>query len=115
MQSFSSHQVRSFAYLFVVNNLQIHANFMSLLLHLNEDDEDVCVACKVALKQIGPLLESTKTNEYEYKWALIRKHVLIRMVFPLATLYRMFQKHLKDDGKLQYGDFMNDLSKIMVC
>eukprot|EP00042_Codosiga_hollandica_P058679 m.888514 g.888514 ORF g.888514 m.888514 type:complete len:837 (+) comp59932_c0_seq4:158-2668(+) len=68
---------------------QIHANFMSLLLHLNEADAEVRLACKVALKQIGPLLESTKTNE-------------------------MFQKHLVDDGTLQYGDFMNDLSKIMI-
>ena len=46
---------------------QIHANFMSMLLHLNEDQPDVRQACKVALKQIGPLLESAKTNEYVKK------------------------------------------------
>ncbi len=39
---------------------------------------------------------------------------LLKSFFGFTTRYRMFQKHLKDDGKLQYGDFMNDLSKIMV-
>ena len=51
---------------------QIHANFMSMLLHLNEDQPDVRQACKIALKQIGPLLESAKTNEYV--WFDIETH-----------------------------------------
>jgi len=68
---------------------QIHANFMSLLLHLNEEDLEVRKACKVTLKQLGPLLESEPTNA-------------------------MFQKHLVEDASLHYGEFMNDLSKVMI-
>ena len=36
---------------------------MSLLLHLNEEDTSVRQACKVTLKQLGPLLESKRSNE----------------------------------------------------
>ena len=37
---------------------------MSLLLHLNEEDLSVRQSCKITLKQLGPLLESKRTNEY---------------------------------------------------
>ncbi|XP_077982268.1 maestro heat-like repeat-containing protein family member 1 [Glandiceps talaboti] len=68
---------------------QIHTNFVSLLLHLNDEDSDVKKACKFALRQFGPLMGSDSMNE-------------------------MFQKHLLEDGHLSYGEFMYDLSKVMI-
>jgi len=67
---------------------QIHTNIVSILLHLNEES-DVTKACKVALRDIGPRLGSESINE-------------------------MFQKHLIEDGNLHYGEFMNDLSRLMI-
>lgn len=68
---------------------QVHANMVSLLLHLNEADQEVKKACKSALKMLGPLLGSEKTN-------------------------LMFQQHLREDSSLLYGDFMNDLCKLLI-
>ena len=48
-----------------------------------------CQACKGALRLIGPLLGSTAVND-------------------------MFQKHLLEEGHLHYGEFMNDLSRLIV-
>jgi hypothetical protein len=39
---------------------------MSLLLHLNDPDEDVRKASKYALKLVGPLMEAPGTNGYIY-------------------------------------------------
>lgn len=46
-------------------------------------------ACKQTLKQLGPLLGSESLND-------------------------MFQKYLIEDAKLYYGEFLNDICKIMV-
>eukprot|EP00039_Didymoeca_costata_P018820 m.335101 g.335101 ORF g.335101 m.335101 type:complete len:1638 (-) comp17516_c0_seq1:85-4998(-) len=68
---------------------QIHANMVSLLLHLNDEDPEVRSSCKDALRDLGPLLDSESVNS-------------------------MFQKLLKKETTLHYGEFMNDLSKIMI-
>ncbi|XP_033626005.1 maestro heat-like repeat-containing protein family member 1 isoform X2 [Asterias rubens] len=68
---------------------QIHTNFVSLLLHLNDEDEDVKNACKYALKEVGPRLGSGALNQ-------------------------MFQKHLLDGRSLNYGEFMFNLSKVII-
>ncbi|XP_013392835.1 maestro heat-like repeat-containing protein family member 1 isoform X1 [Lingula anatina] len=68
---------------------QIHTNFVSLLLHLNDPEEQVQKSCKFALRLLGPLMGSTAING-------------------------MFQKHLLEDARLHYGEFMNDLSKIII-
>ncbi|XP_037068499.1 maestro heat-like repeat-containing protein family member 1 [Pollicipes pollicipes] len=68
---------------------QTHNNLISLLIHLNDPEPDVVLACKTSLRQVGPLLEARAINA-------------------------MFQKHLIDEGKLQYANFVSDLSKLMV-
>ncbi|KAK6184716.1 hypothetical protein SNE40_007128 [Patella caerulea] len=68
---------------------QIHSNFISLLLHLNDPDYDVRKACKYALRLLGPLMGSDAINE-------------------------KFQKHLLEDANLFYGEFMNDLAKLII-
>ena len=68
---------------------QIHSNLVSLLLHLNDPCSDVRRSCKATLRQVAPLLASEQINT-------------------------MFQKHLIDDAGLHFGEFMNDLSKILV-
>jgi hypothetical protein len=68
---------------------QIQTNFVSLLLHLNESDPVVVVACKEALQKLGPLMKSESIN-------------------------RMFQKHLDPTETLLYPDFLNDLCKLIV-
>ena len=44
----------------------------------------------MALQKLGPLMKSARVNE-------------------------MFQKHLKPEESLLYGDFLNDLCKLIVC
>ncbi|XP_071811966.1 maestro heat-like repeat-containing protein family member 1 isoform X2 [Apostichopus japonicus] len=68
---------------------QIHTNFVSILLHLNDEDEEVKKSCKFALRQFGPLLSSSAMN-------------------------KMFQQYLIDDKDISYGEFMYDLSKIII-
>ena len=46
-------------------------------------------SCKIALRLIGPRLGSSAINN-------------------------MFQKHLIEGGQLHYGEFMNDLSRLIV-
>lgn len=67
---------------------QIHTNFISVMLHLNEEVE-VVKACKGCLRSIAPLMGSESVNE-------------------------MFQKHLLEEGHLHYGEFMNDLSRLLI-
>lgn len=68
---------------------QIHSNFVSLLLHLNDPDNDVKKACKYSLRLLGKLIGSESINN-------------------------MFQRLLLDDANLHYGEFMNDLSKLII-
>jgi maestro heat-like repeat-containing protein family member 1 len=68
---------------------QIHSNFVSFILHLNEQDERVRKGCKSVLKKVGPLLQSSSVND-------------------------LFQNILRDDVPLHYGEFINDLSKLIV-
>jgi hypothetical protein len=68
---------------------QIHSNFVSFILHLNEEDESVRKACKSVLKQVGPLIQSTTVNA-------------------------LFQKSLLENKYLHFGEFINDLSKLLV-
>ncbi len=68
---------------------QIHSNFVSFILHLNENDLNVKKSCKYTLRQNGPLMNSDSINE-------------------------LFQKALIDDVPLHYGEFINNLSKILV-
>ncbi|CAI8027036.1 Maestro heat-like repeat-containing protein family member 1 [Geodia barretti] len=68
---------------------QIQTNFVSLLLHLNESDPVVVVACKEALQKLGPLMKSENINT-------------------------MFQRHLDPAESLFYPDFLNDLCKHIV-
>ena len=41
---------------------QAHTNLITLLLHLNEEDDVVVKACKTSLKKIGPYLGSSGVN-----------------------------------------------------
>ncbi|XP_064639982.1 maestro heat-like repeat-containing protein family member 1 isoform X2 [Lineus longissimus] len=68
---------------------QIHTNFISLLMHLNDPDTEVTKSCKYALRLLGPLIASDDINN-------------------------MFQKFLLDNAHLHYGEFMNDLSKVII-
>ncbi|XP_012944683.1 maestro heat-like repeat-containing protein family member 1 isoform X2 [Aplysia californica] len=68
---------------------QIHSNFISLLLHLNDKNDDVKQECKYALRLLGPLMGSEVMND-------------------------KFQRHLVEGGYLHYGEFMNDLAKLII-
>lgn len=68
---------------------QIHSSFVSFILHLNELDENVKKACKFVLRQVGPLIKSDSIND-------------------------LFQSSLLDNKSLHYGEFINDLSKLIV-
>uniref|UniRef100_T1JN14 Maestro heat-like repeat-containing protein family member 1 n=1 Tax=Strigamia maritima TaxID=126957 RepID=T1JN14_STRMM len=68
---------------------QIQNNLVPLLLHLNDEDKNVIKACKHSLRCVGPLLDCSPVNT-------------------------MVQRHLIPEGELHYGEFMNDLSKILV-
>jgi hypothetical protein len=69
---------------------QIHTNLMSLLMHLNEEQSEVALACKKALRKLSPLLGSSAVDS-------------------------MFQKHLLEHAQLlHYGEFMNDLSRLVI-
>lgn len=67
---------------------QVHTNLVSVLLHLNEEI-DVTKACKSCLRSTAPLIGSDSINQ-------------------------MFQKHLLEEGHLHYGEFMNDLSRLII-
>jgi len=68
---------------------QIHANLCSLLLHLNDESPEVRSSCKEALRELGPLLDSEAVNT-------------------------MIQKNLQEGSSLHYGEFMNNLSKLVI-
>ncbi len=68
---------------------QIHSNFVSFILHLNEEFDDVRMSCRLVLKKVGPLIESAALND-------------------------LFQESLLEGKHLHYGEFVNDLSKLLV-
>nr|XP_022339324.1 maestro heat-like repeat-containing protein family member 1 isoform X2 [Crassostrea virginica] len=68
---------------------QIHSNLVSLLLHLNDPEVEVKKACKFSLRLLGPLMGSESINN-------------------------KFQRHLLEDANLIYGEFLNDLAKLMI-
>jgi maestro heat-like repeat-containing protein family member 1 len=68
---------------------QIHSNFVSFILHLNEDDDEVKKACKFTLRQVGPLIGCEAINN-------------------------LFKQSLQDNKYFHYGEFINDLSKLLV-
>ncbi|XP_034336261.2 maestro heat-like repeat-containing protein family member 1 isoform X2 [Magallana gigas] len=68
---------------------QIHSNLVSLLLHLNDPEIEVKKACKFSLRLLGPLMGSEAINN-------------------------KFQRHLLEDANLIYGEFLNDLAKLMI-
>lgn len=78
--------------------LQVHATLTSLLLHLNESDLDVVRACKSALRHAGPLLQ------------FIDEAGNIQV----SAINSMLQTHLPDGGRLNYGAFLVDLSKLII-
>jgi hypothetical protein len=68
---------------------QIHSNFVSFVLHLNEKEEKVRKSCKYVLKQVGPLIGSDSVND-------------------------LFQTTLMENKSLHFGEFINNLSKLLV-
>nr|CAD7202277.1 unnamed protein product [Timema douglasi] len=67
---------------------QVQGNFVSLLLHLSDCDDQVVRACKYSLRQTSPLLGAARVNA-------------------------MVQGHLIDGANLHYTDFMADLAKVV--
>ncbi|EGD80633.1 hypothetical protein PTSG_01221 [Salpingoeca rosetta] len=68
---------------------QIHSNLVSFILHLAEDDPDVCAAVARALLKLGPLLESDE-------------------------LTSLFEKCLGDGKSLHYAEFLAELSRVLI-
>eukprot|EP00040_Diaphanoeca_grandis_P032327 m.195702 g.195702 ORF g.195702 m.195702 type:complete len:1632 (-) comp32581_c2_seq1:207-5102(-) len=68
---------------------QIHGNLVSLLLHLTDVDEEVTEASKYALKLLGPLLGS-------------------------EPIQKLLESELVEGKTLHFGDFINDLSKLLI-
>lgn len=76
----------------------MHATLTSLLLHLNESDQVVVRACKLALRQAGPLLDHNRENKTNG-----------------GRISVMFQTHLPDEGRLNYTTFLTDLVKLVAA
>eukprot|EP00026_Physarum_polycephalum_P000352 Phypoly_transcript_00352.p1 GENE.Phypoly_transcript_00352~~Phypoly_transcript_00352.p1 ORF type:complete len:1660 (+),score=332.46 Phypoly_transcript_00352:97-5076(+) len=69
---------------------QIHANLPSMILHVNDDSTKVQNACKKSLRQLSPLFRSEE----------------------VATFFN--RKQFDVDRSLNYDDFLNELSKLMI-
>eukprot|EP00732_Lithocolla_globosa_P000613 Lithocolla_globosa_v1_NODE_214_length_5084_cov_10.333665.p1 type:complete len:1658 gc:universal NODE_214_length_5084_cov_10.333665:50-5023(+) len=69
---------------------QIHTNLVSLLMHLNDEDEGSKRATKTCLKQLGPLFQADDINQ-------------------------LFQSNLREESSLLYGEFMHTLSKMIIA
>nr|CAD7601307.1 unnamed protein product [Timema genevievae] len=67
---------------------QVQGNFVSLLLHLSDCDDQVVKACKYSLRQTTPQLRAARVNA-------------------------MVQDHLIDGAHLHYTHFMADLAKVV--
>lgn len=68
---------------------QIHGNLVSLLLHLEDVDQQVGEACQESLKLLGPLLDNEDIDS-------------------------LFTSSLGEGKSLHYGEFLNDLSKLLI-
>lgn len=69
---------------------QIHANFPLLILHCNDEEDEVKQACKKALRQLGPLMRFDPINE-------------------------LFQSpNLDPQRALRYNYFLDELCKLIV-
>lgn len=76
---------------------QVHATLTSLLLHLNEGDPSVVRACKLALREAGPLLDRN----------------IEEGTVSIGRVSSMFQTHLPEEGRLNYLTFLTDLVKLI--
>lgn len=68
---------------------QIHANLISLLLHLTDAEEDVAASCKGSLLLLGPLLDSDGITD-------------------------LFKATMEPNVGLHYPEFCNDVSKLLI-
>jgi len=64
---------------------QIHSNFTTLFLHVNDPNEDVRKACKLALKNFAPLMQA-------------------------ENLVKFFNEIFDESRELNYDNFLNQLS-----
>jgi maestro heat-like repeat-containing protein family member 1 len=69
---------------------QLHNNLPCLYLHVNDPSEQVQRACKVALKRLAPLMRC-------------------------KDIVAFFEETLDEDRSINYTDFLNQLSIILVC
>lgn len=67
---------------------QVLGNIMVMLLHLQDIDEEVVKACKLTLRNVGPLLDCPKINA-------------------------MIQDHVFENGSLNFNKFITDLVQCM--
>jgi hypothetical protein len=67
---------------------QIHSNLPAMVLHLNDDNTQVVAACKEAFKLLSPLYRSSSMQE--------------------------FLGSLEGSRQLDYAEFLNDLSKLLI-
>lgn len=63
---------------------------------MNESDPNVIRACKLALRQAGPLLDSNSEDKVG-----------------IGKISAMFQTHLPEEGRLNYTTFLTDLVKLI--
>ena len=70
---------------------QIHSILPTLLLHTNDEDEDVTLACKKTLNQVSPLLKSPKLQQF----------------CEIA--------HKKSLAQFHYGEFLNNVAKSLIA
>lgn len=94
---------------------------ISLFLHLNEAEKEVVDAVKGTLKQLAPLIEAPSLAEYVVWEEVIRVATQGRIVFlgeadlsHLPMICRALKVRFKDDYTLHYGEFLNDISRILV-
>ena len=67
---------------------QIFSNFVTILVHMNENEQSVVYACKQTLCKIGPLIGNEDINQ-------------------------ILQKHLFPNKPIVYGEFLDTLTKKM--
>ncbi|KAI6647039.1 Maestro heat-like repeat-containing protein family member 1 isoform X2 [Oopsacas minuta] len=65
---------------------QIFSNLVTILVHMNENEQSVVSACKQTLCKVGPLIGNEDVNQ-------------------------MFQKHLSSNKQIIYGEFLDGLTK----
>ena len=65
---------------------QIFSNLVTILVHMNEDEQNVVCACKQTLCKVGPLIGNEEVNQ-------------------------IFQRHLDPSKHIIYGEFLDGLMK----